>query len=65
MRHKTTRLDLLFSVRGFNSTLDAMARFAESSEEAKQVEVLHETFYEDPLDPQQQTNATQLSIRVR
>lgn len=50
---------MVFSVRGFNSTLDAMARFAESSEEAKQVEVLHETFYEDPQQPQQQANATQ------
>eukprot|EP00434_Breviolum_minutum_P018615 symbB.v1.2.016423.t1/scaffold1120.1/size138809/4 len=49
----------------FNSTLDAMARFAESSEEAKQVEVLHETFYEDPLNPQQQANEISFSILMR
>ena len=48
-------------VQGFNSTLDAMARGVQTSEEAKTVEVLY-----DELDPQQmQANAPQLSIRVR
>ena len=54
----------MFLIRGFNSTLDAMARGVQTSADAKKVEVFYDECY--AKDPQQmQANATQLSIRVR
>lgn len=58
------KLILMFLIRGFNSTLDAMARGVQTSADAKKVEVFYDECY--AKDPQQmQANATQLSIRVR